>query len=576
MQSMKTLWWIVFQGKKTFSQKCLIKMPDLRWADLEPQYNTLLAQTLSIERLPAWLRRWSDLQKLTWEQRAGLKRDRSRDITDPTARRAYQQFIETVFTPFKAANAALAQKLLAFAGEDLPARFHPMLRQMRNEAALFRPENLPLAAQISALEGEVSALAGSIAVTEAGRALSPAELDARLGSPDRSTRAAAFRAHGRAWLERRAEIDDFFLKLLALRRQLAANAGLPDYRAYRWQELGRLDYTPAESLALHEAIAQFVVPLAGQWFAERRARLQAPALRPWDLDFDPGAPPPGDPFPDLPSFEAGMAGVFTRLDPELGALFERLRAGFLDLGRREGKLSGSEEWLFPRTGLPYIRLDAGGTPEGVTLLLHEMGHAFHDYLVISHHDLFWALDYPNEFSEFAAISLTWLAEPFLSTERGGFYTPEQASARRRRALAEIVMRWLPFIALVDSFQHWLYTEALPEIQPADLDAQWRELNRRFRPWIDWSGLEEHLGAGWQREGILFTSPFYMIEYALAHLGALQVWRSAGKDHAAAWAAYRQALSLGNALPLPALFAAAGAKLPFDPGLVRFLIDEIAK
>ena len=73
---------------------------------------------------------------------------------------------------------------------------------------------------------------------------------------------------------------------------------------------------------------------------------------------------------------------------------------------------------------------------------------------------------------------------------------------------------------------------------------------------------------WQGEWSLFTQPFYDIAYALALLGSLHVWRNVQADPVHGWEWYRAALALGNTRPLPELYAAAGARLPFDRVVVR--------
>ncbi len=263
-----------------------------------------------------------------------------------------------------------------------------------------------------------------------------------------------------------------------------------------------------------------------------------------------------------------MAGVFARAAPEVGALFARMRDGFLDLGWRPGKRCGGQVLVFPVSRLPHVVVGADGTGIGVDLLLHEMGHAYHYALVMRPDFLVWDWEFPDEFAEFAATALTHLARPYLARERGGFYTEEEARRARRWYLDEIVVNGLAAFSLADSFQHWVYADAPAGIGPADLDAKWAELTARFTPWVDWSGLEADRASGWQREWFLFGRPFYDLTYELAHLGALRVWRRSQVDEAGAWRDYRAALALGNTRPLPALFTAAGARLPFDPATVR--------
>jgi oligoendopeptidase F len=349
---------------------------------------------------------------------------------------------------------------------------------------------------------------------------------------------------------------------LRKRRQLAHNAGFSDYRAYRWQEMGRLDYAPTDCLALHDAIETEIIPLSTALHEHRRRSLRLTSIQPWDQELTPELDISLRPFADARDFEEKMTQVYHHLDPKFGALFERMRHGYLDLGARPGKPHGGEEWIFPVTGLPYIRAYTTGTYEDVNLLVHESGHAFHDALSLAQHGLFWNMGAPGEFSEFAAITMTYLAAPYLEQQRGGFYTFEVATHIYRKALEDVVVKWLPSIALIDAFQHWVYASAPEDVRSADLDEKWLELSMRFKPGIDWTGLEQERALGWQRVGILFQEPFYQIEYALAHLGALQVWQKAQNNYASAWHAYREALALGNTRSLPELYRAAGAELPF--------------
>jgi len=215
-----------------------------------------------------------------------------------------------------------------------------------------------------------------------------------------------------------------------------------------------------------------------------------------------------------------MAALFARLDPEVGALFTRMRGGFLDLGWRPGKQRGGEAWFFPLTGLPYVIVGADGADWGVNLLLHEIGHAFHDHLALAGERLIWHGEIPAEFAEFAAITMTHLARPYLARDLDGPYSPEEAARDRASYLAELVVDGLCELSLSDAFQHWVYAEAPEDMRPADLDANWVELATRFTPWWDWAGLGPYHAADWQREWGLFRLPFYDVTYELAHLGAL--------------------------------------------------------
>ncbi len=528
------------------------------WDTVGPAFTELSAESLTDEALPEWLHRWSNLEKQVWEMRAGLKRANLHDVTNEIAQVAFQQFVEGDFSNFRSANQQLTLKLLAFIGEQ-PSQ-PQFIRRLRVTAELFRKENGALLSQLSKREAEYGELVYSMMLDYEDKTCSVTEVEIHLRDGDRSKRETAWRAIRKRLREDREPLNGLFLDLVAKRHQLALNVGLADYRAYRWREMLRLDYTPEDCLAFHAVIEVEVIPIVMQLAEKRRVTLGVAALMPWDMSVDMQTLPPITPFNPPAVLEATMHRVFTHIDSTLGEMFGRMRDGFLDLEMRVGKPPGGEEWFFPVSGLPFIRLETNNTSDDVSLLLHECGHAFHDYLTDTHQDLIWAADYPTEFSEFVAISMTYLAAPFLEKANGGFYSPEEAARLNKSAIEEVLLRWLPFITMVDAFQHHIYSQLVET--PEQLDALWLELSQRFMPWIDWQPLSAEQGSAWQRIGLLYEMPFYFLEYGLAHLGALRLWHKAQSDGTGVWKTYRDALTLGGTLSLPELYRAAGSRLPF--------------
>lgn len=359
------------------------------------------------------LNRWSDLEKIIWEARAHLKRDRSYDGNNSAAQHAFQRFVEEIFSPYQLMNQALKTKLLAVPNY-VPAPEHlQILRFLRVEANLFRQENIPLQAEIDALSSEYGRKAWGLFVHIGDETIPLPQAEEHVAGQGRNMREQAWRLTWTRWHEERAIFDQLFLNLLHKRRQLAHNADLPDYRAYRWREMSRLDYTPADCLSLHNAIEAEIIPLTAILREQRRQSLGLTSMRPWDKELSAQFDTTARPFADVRDFESRLIQVYHHLDPELGALFERMRHGYLDLGARTGKLHGGEEWLFSATGLPCIRAYTVGSYEDVGLVLHESGHAFHDALSQARQGLFWNIGSPSEFSEFAAIAMTYLATPYL-------------------------------------------------------------------------------------------------------------------------------------------------------------------
>jgi oligoendopeptidase F len=138
-------------------------------------------------------------------------------------------------------------------------------------------------------------------------------------------------------------------------------------------------------------------------------------------------------------------------------------------------------------------------------------------------------------------------------------------------LEETLLFW-PYMAVVDGFQHWVYANPQAARQAENCDAHWLELWQTFMPDVDYRGLEDHLVTGWQRKLHIYQEPFYYVEYGLAQLGAVQVWKNALENQAEAVARYRQALALGGAASLPELFQTAGARFAFDAGTLRAAVD----
>jgi oligoendopeptidase F len=137
----------------------------------------------------------------------------------------------------------------------------------------------------------------------------------------------------------------------------------------------------------------------------------------------------------------------------------------------------------------------------------------------------------------------------------------------------MILFW-PYMAVVDAFQHWAYNHHAAATDPANCDAKWAELWRRFIKGPDWTGFEDAAATGWQRKHHIFTVPLYYVEYGLAQLGAVQVWRNSLRDEAAAVASYRNALALGGTRSVPALFEAAGARFQPDAATLRECVDLI--
>jgi oligoendopeptidase F len=286
--------------------------------------------------------------------------------------------------------------------------------------------------------------------------------------------------------------------------------------------------------------------------------LGRPALRPFDTEGE---------------LIEGAQRVFSQVDPELGEFFTRMvDGGLLDLMSRPGKTPGGYCATLPWRRLPFILMNAAGVAGDVDTLLHEAGHAFHATEALRHLPLIFQRHPGSEMAEVASMSMELLGAPYITKDRGGFYTSEEARRARSDHLEEVLAS-VAHIASVDAFQHWIYTSGEGG-DAAARDAEWVRIRDRFQRGIDWDGCTQERIARWYEQVHFFGYPFYYIEYGIAQMGALQVWRNALSDQADAVRRYREALALGGSRPLPELYAAAGAKLVFTTADMAPLVELV--
>ena len=540
------------------------------WADIRPYYDALAARPLDRAGVDAWLAEWSALEEALDEAEALATIAHTTDTGNPDKEAAALRFTSEIAPQIQEQNVRLGRRLidLADSREDLATT----IRRFKNTAALFREENVPLHAEIARLSSEYNKITGGMTVEWEGQELPLPRLRPFLLSQDRAVRERAFRAQSSPYVARRDDLADVFDRMFAVRTQLAKNAGFASYRDYAHQAKHRFDYTPADCERMHDAVERAVVPAVARLRARRRDAMRVETLRPWDLDVDPAGRPALKPFDDVATLVARARGIFTRLDPTLGRYFDTMAdERLLDLDSRKGKRPGGYCATLSYRGRPFIFMNAAGVHDDVTTLMHESGHAFHAF-ESQRLPFIFQRNVGMEIAETASMSMELLTAPYLAAARGGFYSDADAQRARYEHL-EGILEFLPYMCAVDAFQHWLYTSGEGHDRDAR-DAAWLRIHARFDPGVDWTGLEAERRARWHRQLHVFLYPFYYVEYGIAQLAALQVWRNALGDHAGALAAYRRALALGATKTLPELFAAAGAALVFDPAEMGALVSLV--
>ena len=541
-----------------------------QWSELEPYYRDFLNRKISSAAdLETWLMDLGRFDAYVGETGSMLYVNMTCDTENEDVKQAYLGFVDNVEPELAKMGDLLNRKLAEnpFADQLDEAEYNVLLRDTRMDLALFREENIPIGTELTKLGQRYNEICGAMSVEFDGEERTMQQMGKYLQVNEREIRENAYRTVGERRFQDSDEIDELYEKMIALRHQIALNAGYENYRDYIFDAKHRFDYTPADCEAFQDAVEAICAPLMRDVDEERRETLGLESLRMWDLGHDVHGREPLRPFTEVEEMVAGTSRMFHRLSPELGGFFDSLRDGTsLDLDSRKGKAPGGYQLQRDHSRKPFIFMNATGLQRDLETMVHEAGHAFHSIYA----DDLPLVDYrsaPLEFCEVASMSMELLTHEFLDE----FYSSEDANRAVREHLEGIVSI-LCWIATIDAFQHWIYTH--PNHSREERENKWLELGNRFGSILNWSGFEDWRKVSWQKQLHLFSYPFYYIEYGIAQLGALQMWLQYRDNPETALENYATAMRLGGSRPLPNLFEAGGMRFDLGRTTVQGLIDAV--
>src|SRR3990172_1449289 len=396
------------------------------WPQIEPHYRELAARPLNAANVGAWLADWSRLEEAVNEMYNRLWVATTVNTADEEAGRRFAAYLDEIFPAAQAAEYGLKKKLIA---SGLKAEgFEVPLRNMRAEVELFHEANLPLLAEEKKLSTTFDKIVGAQTATWDGKEVTLQQLQPVFLDPDRAKRERAWRLSMERRLADREKINELWTQFLRVRTHIAENAGYDgDYRAYRWKQLLRFDYTPANCETFRRAIEEVAIPAGLRITERRRRRLGVGSLRPWDLNVDPLNRPPLRPFETIDELRGKTSAIFHRVDQQLGAHFDTMaREGLLDLDNRKNKAGGGYCTEFATARRPFIFMNAVGVHDDAQTLLHEGGHAFHVF-ESARLPYFHQKQVGLEFAEVSSMGMELLAAPYLSMDHGGFYGEADAA-----------------------------------------------------------------------------------------------------------------------------------------------------
>jgi oligoendopeptidase F len=548
------------------------------WAALEPYFFQL--ENKSIQTLPElqqWLKDWSELETVVSENARWLYVHTTLDTVNVDARNALINMYQHIQPQLSTWDNKLAKKFVASPAIDELDKnlFHTTIRKVKKGLELFREENVALNSQQVMLQSKFGEITGAQSIQYNGQEITLQQAGVYQRSSNRAQREEVFKLVNNRLQQDSESLDTLLTELIALRHKIATNAGYQNFIEYRFDELGRFDYTPEDCLRFHEAAKDVIVPLMAAMNEEKRQKLGLDVMRPWDMNAESGGEAPLSPSTSGEDLLEKTIACFRELDPYFAERIEIMREmKYLDLESRLNKSPGGYNMTMPEIGVPFIFMNSANSEHDLITMVHEGGHAIHTFL--SHPlELYAFKEITSEIAEVASMSMELMTMDYWHI----FYNKPEELKRAKKNHLQYILGILSRTCMGDSFQFWLYSN--PNHTVEQRRQKWAELNKQFTGSnADWSGYENVLATGYQRILHFYEVPFYYIEYAFAELGAIAVWKNFKNNPKQAVEDYKKALSLGFTAPIPVFYETAGAKFDFSKEyvaeLAQFVQEELKK
>ncbi|ROT47056.1 M3 family oligoendopeptidase [Candidatus Cardinium hertigii] len=545
------------------------------WASIQPFYDNLLARNiLSLDDLKQLLVDWSELEGALEEDAGWRYIHTTCHTTDITARERYTYYITAIVPHLTPVTDQLHQKVIA-AKDTKNLRkdvsFDIFFRKIENNLRCYREENIPIQTDIQLNQQKFGIISAAMVVEVGGKECTLPQAMAHLESTDRPFRKEVYYTIQQRRLQDKDRLNTLYSTLIQQRHQLALNAGFENFRDYAFVAMHRFDYTPQDCFTFHAAIKEEIVPLLNELAVERKQKLGVNQLQPFDHAVDIASRKPLQPFADARELITKTITVFERLDPFLADCLRTMdQMGHLDLTSRKDKAPGGYNYPLDETGVPFIFMNAASTMADVLTMFHEGGHAVHSFLV--HKLPLNAFKHcPAEIAELASMSMELLTMPYWNV----LFTNQEDLYRAQKDHLIHVISCLPWMATIDTFQHWVYENPYHTVE--ERAENWNRIFNDFSDNItDWTGYEEVKSHLWQKQLHLFEVPFYYIEYAIAQLGAIGVWKNAQEKPKEALHNYFSALKLGNTASMRTIYQTAGVRFDFSRAHIRSLAQFVKK
>lgn len=453
--------------------------------------------------------------------------------------------------------------------------YKQFLLSKKNALELFNEKNIELEVEEDKLVNKYFEHTGSLSFTYDGEEKTLSEMGLLLQESDREVRRKVMNEVYTTLLTKKDDLQEIMDKLIGIRQQKAENVKLDNYRDFMFKKYERFDYTPDDCKNLAEAVRKHVVPLKEKLQKEHQQELGIEEYKPWDLKAVPEGKKPLKPFENTHHLIEGTSEIFNQLSGRFSdLLLEMNEKNALDLESRKGKAQGGFCEYLPVSELSFIFMNITSSQDDFVTLLHEMGHCIHNdfkrnQMLASYRDT------PMESSELASMTMELLTMDYWNI----MYSDSEDLLRAKQEQLEGIIHFLPSGIIIDQFQHWMYEN--PGHTSEERNDKFFEIAKKYdSSFVDWSNHEEWIKNKWLMTLHIFEVPFYYIEYVIAQLGAIQMYRQYRENPEQTLKNYNRALSLGSSVSLSEVYEAAGINFDFSEsmieGLMAFVSNELTK
>lgn len=542
------------------------------WSEVEPLLKDLAERKIdNKETFNKWLLDRSEMEAVFAENVGRRYIKMTVNTKDEDAAKSYEHFVTNINPKISPFDDILNKKLndSPFKNELNEVGYDIYFRGVQSAIELYRDENNELFAKDAQLGQKYGALSGKQTITYKGEEITMQQAATHLKSTDRAERKEVFDLTAQRRLEDANEMDNILTEMVQIRTEAAKNAGFDNYRDYKFKAMGRFDYEVKDCLNFHQSIAKEIVPIVKTFAEERKAKLGYEKLKPYDLSVSLDGKAPLKPFQSGEEMLDKTIELFYKIDTYCGERLEIMKEmKHLDLESKTGKAPGGYNYPLYEIGVPFIFMNSVGLHRDLVTMVHEGGHAVHSFLS---RDLpltsFKSLT--SEIAELASMSMELISMEHWDSI---YNNPEDLKKAKKEQL-EGVLEVLPWVATVDAYQHWLYENANHSV--SERHAAWLEISQKFSTnTTDWSDYPKYQKITWQKQLHIFEVPFYYIEYGMAQLGAIAMWRNYKQNPTKTMQQYKEALALGYTKSIPEVYEAAGVKFDFSEEYVSELASFV--